>query len=106
MRTTAKEVKEQLREHVLDSFTKDYGWDSDDAVSNLKEQLKSFDYLPTAYAQGRELAMGGTFLIYNIDIQEFLNGLGINPDNKEYDFQDSFDLYVHLIARTIGEITK
>lgn len=104
MRTTTKSVKTAIREHVLESFGTDYGWDNDNEIENLKQQLKSFDYLPTTYKMAEELVQGGTFLVYYHDVQEFLDGLGINTEGKEYTQQQSWDLYKHLIAREISAL--
>lgn len=106
MRTTTKEVTEQLKEHILEHFGIDYGWDNNDYVENLKYQLRSFDYLPTTYDAGVELVQGGTFLIYYNDVNKFLNDLGINPDKKEYTDKENWELYKHLIARTISSLVK
>jgi hypothetical protein len=40
LRTNSNQVKDALKAHVLEHFTKDYGWDSDDTVANLKKQMK------------------------------------------------------------------
>lgn len=41
------------------------------------------------------------FHIYFYDIKEFLNGLGINPELKEYPDEKSLKLYHYLIFREI-----
>ena len=107
MRTTNKSVVNKLQAHVLDSFGIDDGWDTDDSVANLKEQLKSFDYLPSEYQRAKELVMGGTFLCYHYQVREFLNSLDIQDWTKhpdEYDNQQQWDLYVHLLSREICKL--
>jgi len=107
MRTTTKQVKEQIQKHIKEYFSQDYGFESDNAVDNIKQQLKSFDYIPSTYNQAMELVNGGTFLCYHSDIKDFLNGLGINEDKKEYSSEKSWKLYSHLIAREIDTmVTK
>ena len=39
------------------------------------------------------------FYFWDDDIIDFLNGLGINPTNKEFSKQESRNLYIHLIYR-------
>lgn len=106
MKSNTKEVKNKINKHILSYFTQDDGWDNDNTIDNLKEQLKSFDYMPTDYAKGVYMAEGGTFLIYTRDMEEFLNGLGINPSNKEYSDNKVFEQYCHLIGRQIAELVR
>lgn len=106
MKSNTNQVKAKINEHILSYFDKDAGWDSDDRLANLKEQMKSFDYMPTAYAGGKYMAEGGTFLIYTQDMADFLNGLGINPDGKEYPDHKVFEQYCHLIGRQIAELVE
>lgn len=108
LRTTNKAVKTALNAHILEHFTKDYGWDSDDAVANLKEQMRSFDHLPTAYAGGVEMAQGGTFLVYYAEQREFLENLlqQTEAESNKYSNDKVFKTYVHLIARQIAELVK
>lgn len=106
MKSTTTEVKQAINAHILSHFTKEYGWDTDDALANLKEQMKSFDHLPTAYAGGKYMAEGGTFLVFFDDQREFLNSLGINPDNKEYPDHKVFEQYCHLIGRQVAELAR
>ena len=89
MRTNNKIVSNKIQEHIKEYYT----------IEELKEQVKVFDYLPTTYHALVEMVQGGCFLVYCEDVKNFLNGLGINPTNKEYDDQKSWDLYKHLIAR-------
>ena len=107
MKTTNKEVVNKLQAHILDSFTQDFGWDNDNAVANLVEQISSMRIgSATNYTTAKELVMGGTFLCYHYQVREFLDGLGINPEGKEYDSQKSWDLYVHLLAREISKLVN
>lgn len=91
MKTNCKEVKAKVREHILDYYT----------VEELVEQVKALKcyVLPTNYHAVKHMAEGGCFLIYHYQVKEFLDGLGINPTNKEYDTAKSWELYCHLIAR-------
>ena len=64
-------------------------------VSLLKELVKQerfSDYLNNGVFN---------FHIYFDDIKEFLNGLGINPEFKEYPDEKSLKLYHYLIFREI-----
>lgn len=107
MKSNTTQVKQLINEHILSYFDQDhYGSDNPDAtpIDNLREQMKAFDYMPTAYAAGKYMAEGGTFLIYYQEQRDFLNGLGINPDGKEYPDHKVFEQYCHLIGRQVAEL--
>lgn len=106
MKSTTKIVKDKINAHILEYFHPDFFGGGMSEIDNLKDQLSVFDYMPTDYAKGKYMAEGGTFLIYTKDQEEFLNGLGINPDNKEYPDHKIFEQYCHLIARQIAELVR
>jgi len=96
MKSNTKIVMEQVKAHVLEYFT----------IEELKTQVKAITYMGNAYTIGAELVAGGSFLIYNEEINDFLNGLGINPEGKEYDDQKSFDQYKHMVARQVEKLVE
>jgi hypothetical protein len=104
MKSTTNEVKSKINAHILSYFDADHYGNDLPAIDNLKDQMKSFDYMPTAYAGGKYMAEGGTFLIYYIDQRDFLNSLGINPENKSYSDNKVFEQYCHLIGRQVAEL--
>lgn len=107
MKSTTNEVKAKINAHILSYFDQDhYGSDNPNATAldNLKDQMKAFDYMPTAYAGGKYMAEGGTFLIYYEEQREFLNSLGINPEHKQYSDNKVFEQYCHLVGRQVAEL--
>jgi hypothetical protein len=109
MRTNDKRVVAKLREHVLDGFGLDYGYDTDDKVANLKDQIYALRYTGNNnVTAAKELVMGGKYLVYYADAIEFLNKLGLNDRSnvKGYTDQQSWDLYVNLLVREIVAITN
>ena len=48
----------------------------------------------------------GCFICYHWEVKEFLNGLGINPEGKEYDSSVSWDLYKTLLTREIQKVYR
>ena len=97
MRTNTKEVKNRIREHILDFYT----------MEELKSNIEGLDYVGyTTYAKAQYMVQGGCFLVYYVNIKDFLNGLGINPNNKEYSDEKSWELYKHLIAREVEAMLK
>jgi hypothetical protein len=100
MRSNTKVVRSLVKAHILDTI---------ESVETLKANLKAVGGTPntqTTYQQAKYLVEGGAFLVYYQDIKEFLNGLGINPNNKEYSNSQSWDLYRHLIASEIVKIVE
>ena len=97
--TNSKQVKELVRAHIMEHQESD--------LELLKANIKALKYNNrSVYQAGVDMVMGGSFLIYHGDVKDFLNGLGINPENKEYTDQKSWDLYVHLVAREIEKLIK
>lgn len=109
-RTTAKDVKAKINAHILSYFEPEVygslGINDNKALDNLREQVNSLSYLPGDYQRGRYMAEGGTFLIYYWEQRDFLNSLGINPNDKDYSDDQVFKQYVHLIARQTSELLR
>lgn len=91
MKTNCKAVKQVIRTHIQEYYTPE----------ELKTEIEGIKcpYYPTAYHAAYYMAEGGCFLIYTCEINDFINSLGINSDNKQYDDEKTFKLYCHLIAR-------
>ncbi len=107
LRTNSIQVITLLRAHILSHFGRDCGWDTDDAVANLSDQIKHMTYPGHNNVQAaHDLVMGGTFLIYYADAADFLDSLGINAAGKAYKEEDSWDLYVHLLTREIMQMVE
>lgn len=84
-------VKAAIRAHIMDYFTID-------ELAETVRIVKCRTY-PTVYHAVKHIVEAGGFLIYHAEVAQFLNSLGINPQNKEYDTAESWKLYCHLIAR-------
>lgn len=101
MTTNYKAVKTLVREHIKDYYD----------PCDLKEQV---EYLirtnnrecPTNYHVVKYMVQGGCFLCYYHHVKDFLNSLGINPENKEYSDEKSWELYCHLLARDAELLIK
>ena len=90
--------KTSIQKDILKRFSEDYNESPIEAFKNQVNAIKMAtwknDYEAIVY-----MVEGGTFLVYYDDITEYLNSLGINPENKEYSNEKSWELYKHLIAR-------
>jgi hypothetical protein len=102
MRTNNKEVKNAVRVHIQEYYT---AQELKDQVEYIRQGSGARLY-PTVYHAVKHMVEGGCFLIYHEDVKNFLNSLGINPTNKEYDNIKSWELYCHLIARDAELIVK
>ena len=91
MKTNCKIVQDKVKQHILDQI------DNDIPAFIANVEAVKFGGMSTYTAIANNVD-GGNFLIYNTDVTDFLNSLGINPDNKEYDNVESWELYKHLIA--------
>lgn len=112
--TNSKEVKNAIRQHILECV---YDYETEETFKTIEESKK---YL---YQQFNSIAghpynlkkfpneqerfadyMGGIpfwFEFETYKIEEFLNGLGINPEGKEYDSNKVWQLYTYLIFREL-----
>ena len=103
MKTNTKIVSNKVIAHILDNMT----------AQELNDQAQSLiggDSIWTDYQAIKKMVSDGLFFVYYDEARDFLNGLGINPTNKEYTDQQIWDLYEHLIAmngkKLIVKLTK
>ena len=85
-----KEVSENIQAHILDYY---------DSPDDFIRQMDVFDNLPTKWHAGKEIAKGGSYLVYNQDMSDFLDSLKINPKGKKFSDEKAFDMYTSLIGR-------
>lgn len=113
MKTNSKAVRLAMQAHILANVTDGNG-DTfptlDEARAHLKEEFaRVADYpnnlrrLPNNQDRFHDYLMGLPFGFEFEDhkINEFLNGLGINPQGKAFDADKSARLYTGLIFREI-----
>ena len=118
VKTNSKEVKQKIRQHILDSVY-DYNENEfdnfNDASQHLSDEFKRVaDYpnnirrYPNNQKRFRDYLQGipFNFYFYDADIEDFLNGLGINPKGKKYTSDQMWDLYSLLIWREIEPTYK
>jgi hypothetical protein len=111
IRTNSKQVREVIRQHILDCVTDGNGdtyatfkearqrlADEFERVANYPHNLRRF---PNAQDRFHDYLMGLPFGFEytNCGIADFLNSLGINPENKEIDPDKSARLYAYLLHR-------
>lgn len=111
--TNSKEVAQQIEAHILQSV---YNLDGDnfptikDAAKHIKAEFNrvaNYPYnlqrIPNEQQRFSDFMNGlpFNFYFYYSDVKEFLNGLGINPDGKEYKDDKSLALYHYLIFKAV-----
>lgn len=100
MRSTKKEVIEKIQAHILECY-------EERGIEGIREDMEAVKYGNMGdYQAIKSLVDGGAFEVYHVDVQNFLNGLGINEEKKEYDTVESWELYKHLIAREALKLLK
>lgn len=115
MKTNSKEVRNAIKQHILDCV---YDYEENnfktlkDACNHLNnefERVAGHEYnrrkFPNQVERFVDYLQGIPFHFEytNEGISEYINGLGINPENKSYSSSKSWNLYGLLIYR---EMTK
>tara|TARA_R110002020_G_scaffold44348_6_gene128012 strand:- start:1574 stop:3112 length:1539 start_codon:yes stop_codon:yes gene_type:complete len=115
VRTNSKAVRDKVKKHIMDSVYdyneeefKDFDGASEHVVSEFKRvadypnNLRKF---PNHQERFQDYLQGipFNFEFENYKIEEFLNGLGINPDGKEYSSDQMWRLYSYLIWREVND---
>jgi hypothetical protein len=112
-RTNSKQVREQIRKHILECVTDENDNNYNDFNDAKKRLIDEFnrvaghEYNLKRYPNHQERfsdylsGIPFNFEYYNYAIKEFLNSLGINPENKEYTDKKSVHLYHYLIFREL-----
>lgn len=110
MRTNSKIVREQIRQHILDCVTDNEYNDFKQAADRVKaefEMVANYPYNMQRFPNNQDrfsdylCGLPFNFHFNYYDIQQYLNGLGINPDGQEYSNDKSMRLYHYLIFREI-----
>jgi hypothetical protein len=96
MRSTNKQVTDKIQQHIRDYYEND-----EDLIHDMESASLPGD---TSWKKGERLVEGGTFLIYNGDMSDKLNEWGLNPQNKKYDSQKSYNTYKSLMGRELAKI--
>jgi hypothetical protein len=110
-RTNSKAVRESMRSHILENVTDNNG-DTFPTFEQARDHLRAeFERvaghpanrrrIPNNQARFHDYLMGIPFGFEyaNYAITDYLNGLGINPEGKEYDSDISARLYTCLIYK-------
>ena len=109
MRTNSKEVRNAIKNHILECVYDFYGnnfatlkeacnhlYNEFDRVANYENNKKIF---PNEQKRFEDYLQGVPFYFHytNEDIETFLNSLGINKEGKKYEPSKMWNLYAYLI---------
>lgn len=98
VRSTNKEVVDKIQQHIRDYYEND-----EDLVRDMDAGADP-RYDVTPWKKGERMVESGNMLIANQDMSDTLNSWGLNPSNKEYDSEKSYNTYKSLVGREMGKI--
>lgn len=98
-----KEVSDNIQAHILDYYTEDYTGEN---ISPSEAFVRQMDAMGESnmWRAGQKIAEGGSYLIYNGDMADFLDELKINPKGKTFSEDKAFDMYTSLIGRESAKL--
>ena len=114
IRTNSKEVKEAIKQHILEYV---YDYETEEIFKNIEESKKylyqefnkvaghpyNLNKFPNEQDRFADY-MGGIPFLFEFEtykIEEFLNGLGINPEGKKFEANKVWQLYTYLIFKEL-----
>ena len=68
--------------------------------------MDNMSHLSSDWKRGEEIAKGGTYLLYNQDMADFLDELKINPKGKKFSEDKAYEMYTSLIGRESANLYK
>ena len=97
--TKQEEQYNQTKKEILNYFGEDYGYEG----TPEQALVKQIDYMrnpnESIYNAGKRFAQGGSMLVYNQDMADYLNNKGIKAN-----VDDAFDKYTDYIGKNIEKI--
>ncbi len=98
-----KEVSENIQAHILDYYSSDFTGEDIPATEAFVRQMDAMGE-PNMWRAGQRIAEGGSYLIYNGDMADFLDELKINPKGKTFSEDKAFNMYTSLIGRESAKL--
>lgn len=93
-----KEVSDNIQAHILEYYSPDYTGENISPEKAFVRQMEAMKE-PTMWKSGQRIAEGGSYLVYNGDMSDFLDSLKINPKGKKFSDDKAFQMYTSLIGR-------
>jgi hypothetical protein len=113
MKTNSKIVKELINKHILECVTDENGQrytllqDAKNRLNNEFKRVANYPYNLQKFPNNQDrfsdylLGLPFDFEYSYFGINEFLNSLGINPNNKTYSDDKKLKLYHYLIFKEL-----
>ena len=98
-----KQVSDNIQAHILEYYGPDYTGEDISAEDAFVRQMDAMKE-PTMWKSGQRIAEGGSYLIYNGDMADFLDSLKINPKGKKFSDDKAFQTYTSLIGRESAKL--
>ena len=109
-KSNSMEVKNMVRKHIAESLDATTVEELKQALADMEEQIEINRTINMSYQQAVAYTIDGLyegFLFRTDDIKQFIDSLELNnKSNKQYDDDEYFDMYKHLIARELPYMGK
>jgi hypothetical protein len=105
VRSNTRGVQQKLREHILSRYTDRDDFEGKSPVEALRGDVESAAYSIEGNPRGEvNLVKGGNFEVYYEPVKEFVESLGLRKSKPEYSDDETWNLYVSLMAREIKNL--
>lgn len=115
MKTNSKQVREAIKQHILDCVYSETG-ETYPTIQQACQRLKSEFERVTGHAHNLQkfpnnqdrfsdylMGLPFHFEYEHSEIEMYLNGLGINPEGKQYSYDQQQKLYHYLIFNEMNK---
>lgn len=103
-------VKNMVRKHIADSLDATTVEELKQSLADMQDQIKVNQTPRMSYYEAVAYTISGLyegFLFRTDDIRQFIDSLELNnKSNKQYDDDEYFNMYKHLIARELPYMEK
>jgi hypothetical protein len=106
VRSNTKGVQKELREHILSRYSPEALGEVEEGytpVGGLKADVEAASN-PSDPNGAKNIVQGGNFHIYYDDVRNFIESLGLRKSKPEYNDDETWNLYVNLMAREIKNL--
>lgn len=100
VRSNTRGVQQALRQHIMDHYG---NGDYENPIEALKGDVEAAAD-PRNPNGAKNIVQGGNFEVYYEPVKEFIESLGLRKSKPEYSDQETWDLYVNLMAREIKNL--
>jgi hypothetical protein len=103
VRSNTRGVQQKLREHILSRYTDRDDLEGLSPVEALRGDVEAAAN-PSQPQGEKTIVEGGNFEVYYEPVREFIESLGLRKSKPEYGDDETWNLYVSLMAREIKNL--